>query len=140
MIKLVLDTFIPGDADLGMPSASQIDFEAYQLKYQTHKLVDEFLAELTLLSQSKYGNNFVELDEEKRLAAVNSCKAKNIRLFVAFLTNCFRAYYSDKIVLSCLAVGAVPPYPIGNMLKPDDWSQLEPVYERGPIYRVVHET
>ncbi len=139
MIKLVLDTFIPGDTSLGMPSAALIDFETYQRKYGIHQLVSDFLAELAVLSLDKFGKKFADLNEDSRLAVVNACKAKNVRLFAAFLTNCFRAYYSDKAVLSCIPTGSVPPFPIGNVLEQDDWSLLEPVYDRGPIYRTVPE-
>lgn len=139
MIDLVLDTIIPGDASLGMPAASVIDFEAYQLRYQLQRLVDDFLAELSTLSLDKYGVEFIKLTEEQRLSTINSCRTKNIRLFTTFLTHCFRAYYSDRSILDCLSAGSVPPFPIGNVLEQDDWTLLEPVYERGPIYRSVHE-
>lgn len=139
MIKLVLDTFIPGDTSLGMPSAALIDFETYQCKYKIQQLVSDFLAELALLSLDKFGKRFVDLNEDSRLAAVNACKSKNVRLFADFLTNCFRAYYSDQAVLNRLPTGSVPPFPIGNVLEQDDWRLLEPVYDRGPIYRTVPE-
>ena len=137
MINLVLDTFIPGDTALGMPSASELDFDSYQLKYQIKEMVNEFLEMLAKLSMDKYGREFAELSEEQRLAAVNACKATNIRLFVAFLTSCFQAYYSHKTVLNCLSAGSVPPFPAGNVITSDSWSLLESVYERGPIYRTV---
>lgn len=139
MISKVLDCLIPGDASLGMPPASQIDFSAYQLKYQIDELVGDFLVQIETLSLEKHGNKFIELDEIQCLSVINTLKTKNIRLFVAFLSNCFRAYYTDKTVLSLLSVGSVPPFPRGNVLEQDDWGLLEPVYERGPVYRVTPE-
>ena len=140
MINLVLDTLIPGDNELGMPPASEVDFAAYQLKYKAQQVVGDFLAELTTIALSTFGMEFTYLDEGQRLAAVNACKLKNIRLFSAFLTHCFRAYYSEKAILNRLSVGSVPPFPVGNTIEQNDWGLLEPVYERGPIYRTVHET
>jgi hypothetical protein len=137
MINLVLDTMIPGDIELGMPAASTLDFELYQLKHKIQCLVEEFLQELTWLAQSKFENEFEDLNFDQRLATVNACKAKNVRLFSTFLTHCFRAYYSDAKVLNLIAAGSVPPFPVGNVLESDNWDLLEPVYERGRIYRSV---
>ena len=139
MINKILDTFIPGDYKLGMPPASKVDFNAYQLEHGIEQIVIDFLSELTKISLDTFAKEFKELDEEQRLHVLGSCKLKNIRLFSTFLKHCFQAYYSDKGVLSILQVGSSPPFPEGNVLEEDDWSILVPVYERGSIYRTFDE-
>jgi len=139
MIKIVLDTLIPGDSILNMPSASFIDFKAYQDKYGIDKIVNNFLFELNKISNYQFLKNFDELDENQKMDTLKSCKLKNIRLFSDFIKHLFRAYYSDKMVLSTLNVGSSPPFPDGNVIKEDDWTILLPVYERGSIYRVLDE-
>jgi hypothetical protein len=114
MIELILDTILPGDAALGMPPASMLDFEAYQLR---HRVFDQVL------------------DASQRLAAINGCKVVDVRLFSSFLTHVMRAYYTDRRVLTQASAGAVPPFPAGNELDTDDWTILEPVYMRGTIWR-----
>jgi hypothetical protein len=135
MINTILDTFIPGDYKLGMPPASRVDFNAYQLEHGIEQIVIDFLSELTKISLDTFAKEFEELDEEQRVHVLDSCKLINIRLFSTFLKHCFQAYYSDKGVLSILQVGSSPPFPEGNVLEEDDWSILIPVYERGSIYR-----
>ena len=135
MINTVLDTFIPGDYKLGMPPASKVDFNAYQNEHGIQQIVIDFLSELTKISLDTFAKEFKELDEEQRMHVLGAYKLINIRLFSTFLKHCFKAYYSDKGVLSILQVGASPPFPEGNVLEEDDWEILIPVYERGSIYR-----
>jgi len=139
MIKIVLDTLIPGDIKLKMPSASILDFNTYKTKHGIQQIVIDFLFELTKISNNQFSRDFNELDEDQRMKVLNVCKLKNIRLFSLFLKHVFRAYYSDKRVLSILKVGSSPPFPDGNVIEEDDWTILLPVYERGSIYRVLDE-
>ena len=135
MIAIVLDTILPGDAARQLPPASRIDFAGYQLRYGCADVVTAFMALLTELAQTHHENTFAELSPEQRLALVNRCKVRNIRLFSSFVTHCFRAYYADASVLQAIGAGAVPPFPQGNPMPSDDWTLLEPVFERGKIYR-----
>ena len=135
MIKTVLDTIIPGDKELKMPSASELDFNSYKISHGIEKIEIDFLLELTKISNEKLSNSFIELDENQRIEALNIFKLKDVRLFTTFLKNIFRFYYSDKTVLSLINVGSSPPFPKGNIIEDDDWTMLIPVYERGPIYR-----
>ena len=139
MIKIVLDTLIPEDIQLRMPSASILDFNTYEIKHGIQKIVIDFLFALTKISNDQFSRDFNELDEDQRMKVLNECKVKNIRLFSLFLKHVFKAYYSDTKVLSILKVGSSPPFPNGNVIEEDDWTILLPVYEKGPIYRVLDE-
>ena len=135
MIKTVLDAIIPGDRKLKMPPASELDFNSYKIKHGIEKIEIDFLLELTKISNDKFSNFFINLDEDQKIEALNLFKLKNIRLFSVFLKNIFKFYYSDIRVLSLINVGSSPPFPQGNIIEEDDWTMLIPVYERGPIYR-----
>ncbi|MBN3854490.1 gluconate 2-dehydrogenase subunit 3 family protein [Paraburkholderia sp. Ac-20340] len=137
MIELVLDTMLPGDAALGVPNASAIDFEGYQLRHRITQQVDAFLGVLTRVAHERFGRGFETLDATSRLAAINACKLADVRVFSAFVTHAMRAYYTDRIVLNAISAGPVPPFPAGAELPADDWTILEPVYERGPIWRAA---
>ena len=139
MIKTVLDAFIQGDNKLGMPPASAVDFNVYESKHGIQQIVIGFLSVLTKISKEKFSKDFRELNETQRISVLAASKLEDIRLFSAFLEHCFRAYYSDKRVLSILKVGSSPPFPEGNILEEDDWTILIPVYERGSIYREFDE-
>jgi len=135
MIETVLNAIIPGDRKLKMPSASELDFYSYKIKYGIEKLVNDFLLELTKVSNEKYSKFFVDLNEEQKIEALNLCKLRSVRIFSDFLKNIFRFYYSDIRVLSLINAGSSPPFPNGNVIEEDDWAILIPVYERGQVYR-----
>ena len=97
------------------------------------------LLELTKISNDQFSKNFNEIDKDQRMKVLNMCKLQDIKLFSLFLKHVFKAYYSDKRVLSILKVGSSPPFPDGNIIEEDDWTILLPVYERGSIYRVIDE-
>jgi len=139
MIKIVLDSLIPGDTKLNMPSASILDFDSYEIKYGIQKIAIDFLLELNKIANDEFLKNFDKLDQDQKMSVLQAFKLKNIRLFSDFLKHVFRAYYSDKRVLSILKVGSSPPFPGGNEIDDDDWTILLPVFERGPIYRVFDE-
>ena len=139
MIKIVLDALIPGDSQLRMPPASILDFNSYEIKYGIQQIVIDFLFELTKISNDQFSKNFNEIDKDQRMKVLNMCKLQDIKLFSLFLKHVFKAYYSDKRVLSILKVGSSPPFPDGNIIEEDDWTILLPVYERGSIYREFDE-
>ena len=135
MIAIVLDTIIPGDIDLKMPPASSLDFENYITSHGIRTEVLDYLNEVSRISLDKYTRDFTQLDEDERTSVLNETKIRNLRLFTQFLAHCLRAYYSNAVVLNSLRVGSVPPFPRGNIIESDNWDLLEPVYERGSVYR-----
>ena len=46
-----------------------------------------------------------------------------------------RCYYRDDRVLTAIGVEPRPPFPKGYEVPQGDWSLLDPVRARGPIYR-----
>ena len=137
MIEIVLDAIIPGDRRLKMPPASAIDFNKYKIKYGIENIVNAFIIELKKTSNNKFHDDFNTLDDLQKNTVLNEVKFKNIRLFTEFIKHVFKAYYSDKKVLSILNIGASPPFPEGNPIEEDDWAILMPVYERGKIYKDI---
>lgn len=137
MINILFDTILPGDKELGLPSGSSIDIIQYISYYGIEKSVDEYLHFLNDLSLDKFNLQFVQLEAVLRLEIVELSKRKNNRLANTIILHCLKAYYSDTNVLNSLPSGAVPPFPAGNFLEEDDWSLLNQVYERGPVYRSV---
>lgn len=135
MIEHILDTILPGDVTLNMPAASALDFEGYEIGHGISGLAKEFAGLVADVARKKFDKEFEELDDIQRLAAINGCKVVDIRLFSAFINHALRAYYTNRTVLTRVSAGAVPPFPAGNDLGVDDWTILEPVYERGSIYR-----
>lgn len=137
MISLVIDTIIPGDVALGMPPASATNFEEYVDIFDKSELVERFSRGLQGVCKNRFESDFETLSSADRLNAINAYKNVDVRLFVEFISTLFRVYYSNPRVLQIISSGSVPPFPDGNVLEGDDWGILEPVFERGKIFRQV---
>ena len=123
-----------------MPSAAAIDFDAYVQCYGIQETVSRYAVLVETLSNDKLKQPFSALSSDNRLAILNASRTVDIRLFSEFLTHVFRAYYTHREVLDQIGSGSIPPFPEGNPMEQDDWSILEPVYERGQIFRNAEES
>lgn len=137
MTDLFLDTILPGDAGLDLPAGSRVDMAAYAAEQGIEDRLRAFLALLDEVARDLDGPDFAGLAAERRLECVERAKRKDFRLANSVIIECLKAYYTDPEVLRRISAGTVPPFPDGNFLEDDDWTILEAVYERGPIYRPV---
>ena len=64
-----------------------------------------------------------------RLREADSAAAEGLTVALA------QCFYRDDRVLARLGMEARPPFPKGFEVEQGDWSLLEPVRERGPIWR-----
>ncbi len=139
-LHIIIDAMLPGDPELGMPSASTIDFDAYLGRHDLVDIVHEFVSMLNKVCSDKFSLSFIDLDAAQKMQAINACKLVNVRVFSSLVGHLLRAYYTSPSVLIRIGAGSIPPFPQGNSLAQDDWSILEPVYERGQVYREVPES
>ena len=79
--------------------------------------------------------NKIALNQFNTIEDLNIFKKSNFRDFSVFVNMLFLLYYSDKMVLSKLGVGSVPPFPEGNFVKEGDLYLLEQVFIREKIYK-----
>ncbi len=138
-LQVIIDAMLPGDPELGMPSASSIDFKAHLERHDFVGIAHEFVRMLDKVCGDKFSLPFIDLDHEQKMQAINACKLADVRVFSALVGQLLRAYYTSPLVLSKIGAGSIPPFPQGNSLPQDDWSFLEPVYERGQVYREIPE-
>ena len=138
-LHVIIDALLPGDPELGVPSASSIDFDTYLERHDLVDLSHEFVKVLDNVCSDKFSMSFIDLDATQKMQAINACKLVNVRVFSSLVTHLLRAYYTSPSVLIRIGAGSIPPFPQGNSLAQDDWSILEPVYERGQVYREVPE-
>jgi hypothetical protein len=138
-LQVIIDAMLPGDPDLGMPCASSIDFESHLGRHDVGDIAYEFVRILDKVCSEKFSLSFIDLNSEQKMQAINACKLVNVRVFSTLVGHLLRAYYTSPLVLSKIGAGSIPPFPRGNSLPQDDWSILEPVYERGQVYREIQE-
>jgi hypothetical protein len=139
-LHVIIDAMLPGDPEMGMQSGSTIDFGGYLERHDLIDIANEFLAILDKICSEKFSLSFIDLEVAQKMEAINACKLVNVRLFTSFVGHLLRAYYTTPSVLMQIEAGSIPPFPQGNSLAQDDWSILEPVYERGQVYREVPQS
>ena len=134
-LKIIIDTMLPGDPILGMPSASLIDFDIYLKRNGLTDLSRVFVQMLDKVCEEKIGGSFANLNAIQKMQAINFCKLVDIRLFSEMVSHLLKAYYTAPSVLIIIGSGSVPPFPNGNLIEEDEWTILEAVYNRGKIFK-----
>ena len=133
-INAFLDEVIPASDLFGMPSASNTNFFSFIQGRNLTDRIQEFLRELNFFSKEKYELKFNLLDSLQRSDVISLIKRKRAHLFFEVITCVANCYYEDVNVLRALGLNYTL-FPEGAHLQEGDFELLEPVYERGVIYR-----
>jgi hypothetical protein len=81
------------------------------------------------------GNDFCILDAEKAEAAAMTLLGRGGPVVTALGRSVLQCYYRDERVLRGLGIDPVAPFPKGRPLEQGDWSLLDAVRGRPPIWR-----
>src|SRR5437762_8475272 len=94
-------------------------------------LVREALDALARLA----GRPLASLDPAGREAAAMELRATGGAAVVTLTRVVLQCYYRDDRVVRSLGLEPRPPYPLGHVLEDGDWSLLDPVRARPPMWR-----
>ena len=95
--------------------------------------VGEALRELARLA----GAPLAELDPARREAAAMALRAAGGAAVATLTRVVLQCYYRDDRVVRSLGLEPRPPHPKGYVLEDGDWSLLDPVRARPPLWRRV---
>lgn len=126
----IAGTMIPADAGLGVPGADDpiILDDIVKSLGRDLPLVRKAIAEI--MAKSLAG-----LDRDGREALINDMYAGRAAPIMALGRVILGAYYRDDRVLLALRQEARAPFPKGYTLEPGDWSLLDTVRKRPPLWR-----
>jgi hypothetical protein len=129
-LGLIAGTMIPADAALGVPGADDpaILADIVQSIGRDLPLVRTALAEIAAKS-------FASLDRDKREALINDYYRSGAPPIMALGRVVLGAYYRDDRVLLSLKQEARAPFPKGYALEQGDWTLLDAVRDRPPLWR-----
>ena len=82
-----------------------------------------------------HGQAFASLDPAIRHGLVNTLREREPHFMRTLAMQTVTCYYQDDRVREAIGVGARPPFPQGYEVPSGDLSLLEPVRQRGKIYR-----
>ena len=118
LLKEILESMIPAGGN--RPAASD------------ERVVDDFMANVSPVLDPV--RRCLQRARTQGVASLAESRDSDVRALVALTVQC---YYRDDRVLEALGEEPRAPFPTGHDLEEDDWSLLEPVRSRGPIYRRV---
>lgn len=135
VLGLVAGAIIPADPVRGLPGADD------------PAIVDDILASagrdaedlrrtLDLLAEKGRGSALQDASEGSVLAMFRRDHPAFAGVLSLVIAKC---YYRDTRVMVAIGMEPRAPFPKGYPVKQGDWSLLEPVRARGPIYRVATE-
>ena len=81
------------------------------------------------------GRPVASLDPARREAIAMELRATGGETVTTLTRVVLQCYYRDDRVVRSLGLEARPPYPKGHVLKEGDWSLLDPVRARTPMWR-----
>ena len=129
-LREIAGTMVPADADLDVPGADDpaILGDVVRSVGRDLPLVRKAIAEITAKS-------FASLGRDRREALINDMSGSRAAPIMALGRVILGAYYRDDRVLLALRQEARAPFPKGYTLEQGDWSLLDAVRKRPPLWR-----
>jgi hypothetical protein len=131
----LLNLIIPPSDDGRMPGAADVGFLSYLYKENLVSWIREGLINIIEESHNLYNQEFSALSLSEQRQLIDRLRRRHFRFFSQLATEVMKCYYQNDHVLKAIGLEPRPPFPIGHLVEDGDFTLLEPVYERGKIYR-----
>ncbi len=135
MLTRLLRIIIPPDSGQTLPSAAEIDFLSYVTRESLFSFIDEGLGQISKESNSLFRQPFNQLADHEQLQLVKALKRAPLQFFNRLVAEVITCYYLDHDVRRAHGLRTEPPFPSGTFVTQLDFTLLETVHNRGPIYR-----
>jgi hypothetical protein len=132
-LRAIAGMIIPASAEFNVPGADDpaIQADIVATLGRDAGLVREALDELARLA----GRPLASLDPARREAVALELRATGGTAVATLTRVVLQCYYRDDRVVRSLGLEPRPPYPKGHVLEEGDWSLLDPVRARPPMWR-----
>jgi hypothetical protein len=132
-LRAIAAEIIPASAEFDVPGADDPAIQADILATLGRDVgpVAEALDQLARLA----GQPLAGLDPARREAVALELRATGGEAVATLSRVVLQCYYRDDRVVRSLGLEPRPPYPKGHVLEEGDWSLLDPVRARPPMWR-----
>jgi len=125
---------IPASAEFGVPAANDPAILQDMLSIIDHRDHAAVVALLAHVDEAA-GGFLCALGTAEQAALLARLRMERPGFFAVIENIVARAYYRDPRVLASIGMEYRPPFPKGYLVEQGDWSLLDPVRQRGRIYR-----
>jgi hypothetical protein len=132
-LRAIAGVMIPASAEFDVPGADDpaIQADIVTTLGRDAGSVREALDQLARLA----GQPLASLDPGQRDAVAAELRTQGGAALATLARVILQCYYRDDRVVRSLGLEARPPYPKGHVLEDGDWSLLDPVRARPPMWR-----
>ncbi|MCY3859642.1 MAG: gluconate 2-dehydrogenase subunit 3 family protein [Gammaproteobacteria bacterium] len=137
IFDVVLDQLIPEDPTRQKPSAADVGVFEYILERypESFEEIRRQLTELDAQASSSHQMRYTELNRELQDETLRQLHEQDRRFLLILALPAVECYYLDNRVMAAIGLPARAPYPEGFTVHRGDLSLLDPVRERGQIWR-----
>jgi len=132
-LRIIAGMMIPESAEYNVPGADDAAVQADILATlgRDTPVVRAALDSIAHLA----GSPLAQLDDTRRDAVAREFRANGGAAAATLIRVILQCYYRDDRVLRSLNLELRPPFPKGYELEQGDWSLLDPVKARAPMWR-----
>lgn len=132
-LRVIAGMIVPASAEFGVPGADDplIQADILATLGRDTGLVRQALDEFADLA----GAPLTEVDAAHRQAVAMELRSKGGAAIATLTRVLLQCYYRDDRVVRSLGLEPRPPHPKGHVLEDGDWSLLDPVRARLPLWR-----
>ncbi len=136
-LSAMCDLMIPASADGKMPAASLLGIydDISDLTEAEVTALSDGLSQIEAVAQRSHNDSFSALAPDDAQALFDGLRSELRRFTGIFTVQTAARYYSHDQVMPLIGLEARPPWPKGNVVDQGDWSLLDPVRKRAPMYR-----
>jgi hypothetical protein len=132
-LRAIAGMIIPASMEFNVPGADDPAIQADMVATLGRDvgLVRVALDQLSHLARAP----LADLEAARREAVARELRAQGGAAVATLTRVVLQCYYRDDRVVRSLGLEPRPPYPIGHVLEDGDWSLLDPVRARPPMWR-----
>ena len=136
-LATLVGMMIPASEKYGVPGADdeRILAEIIAATRDQSALIVEVLDALNKKAQDEGSESFADLTNVLCMTIVDQFKETAADTFTNLVTLTAQCYYRDPRVMESLGMEPRAPFPEGFEVEQGDWSMLDPVRDRGRIWR-----
>ena len=135
-LAALANVIIPPSPVYAVPGAGDLDIcKGIAAGARRAERLQRALGELNAIADAAHGCLFQTLSDSEKMSVAEQFRDQHASSAGLIEALTMQAYYRDPRVMASLGMDARPPFPEGYKPPEGDWSLLDPVRRRAPLFR-----